>query len=406
MFASSILTASLLLGSAFGEAEPISNPHLVAESFEHKERSLDERQTALPPNQGRFSFYAVNTPASGPCDLAYSPVDGNLYGEEQFINQLFQLNPRTGKVIEYPIPFATPVSNATFGTIPAPFGDRTKFSCAIRNGADGNIYASNGVNNQLVQLRLRDKRIRLFQNPTNPAGNLFPFNDLYTDSQGMWVTQTTGNILQYFSYAQQQFVTSLQRTIPTAGSLPLGVFVASDGVVYGCEVLGNKIFTFDKRTGALREYNLPKPLQAPSVVRAEKNGWVYFTLLFGNGMGRINMKSKAIELYPTNQNPGFGSVNTGPANDGRVYMSYFASVNALAGFDDQTKTYTYVPFPSSLAQFGFPGAVGAVPPYLNIAVNYKPGNALWFSTPTFNAIGRYSVPNRSKARRGEVEAEE
>lgn len=99
----------------------------------------------------------------------------------------------------------------------------------------------------------------------------------------MWVTQTTGNVLQYFDYSQQRF--TQQYTIPTPLSLPLGVFVASDGLVYGCEVIGNKIFTFNKRTKQFREYPLPVPLMTPSVVRAEKNGWVYFTLLTGNGMG-------------------------------------------------------------------------------------------------------------------------
>lgn len=126
--------------------------------------------------------------------------------------------------------------------------------------------------------------MRIFQNPPNPLGNLFPFNDLYTDKNGMWVTQTTGNLLQYFEYSQQQFTG--QWSIPTPLSLPLGVFVASDGLVYGCEVVANKIFVFNPKTKTFAEYPLPKPLMAPSVVRAEKNGWVYFTLLTGVGMGK------------------------------------------------------------------------------------------------------------------------
>lgn len=118
------------------------------------------------------------------------------------------------------------------------------------------------------------------------------------------------------------------------------------------------------------------------------------------------MKSHAIELYPTNQTPGFGSVNTGPTkSDGKVWMSFFASVNALAGFDDKTKQYEIVPFPDSLAEFGLPGLAGAVPPYLNIAVNYGPGEKLWFSSPTFNAVASYDLVAPRRGRRGTVGVE-
>lgn len=90
---------------------------------------------------GRFTFYEMPTPLAGPCDLAFNPADGNLYGEQQLINQLFMINPRTGRVTEYPIP-TTPggFSNATLPIgLPAPVGDRLAFSCAIRDGADGNM---------------------------------------------------------------------------------------------------------------------------------------------------------------------------------------------------------------------------------------------------------------------------
>ncbi|KAF2159762.1 hypothetical protein M409DRAFT_70814 [Zasmidium cellare ATCC 36951] len=346
---------------------------------------------------GRFTFYEMPTPLAGPCDLAYNPVDGNLYGEQQLINQLFMINPRTGRVTEYPIPFTTGASNATLPTLlPSPVGDRLALSCAIRDGADGNIYASNGLRNQLVQLNTRTKRIRIFQNPPNPLGNLFPFNDLYTDKTGMWVTQTTGNLLQYFRYRTETFENYV---MPTPLVLPLGVFVASDGIVYGCEVLGNAIFTFDPKTKTFREYALPLPLQTPAVVRSEKNGWVYFTLLTGRGMGRINMRSKKIELYPVTILPGFGSVTTGPTDNGRggVWMSFFANTDAFARFDDRTLTYSYVRIPDAFDRFleEVPGLNLDLPTAANIAVNYKPGEALWFGSFTRNVVGRYSL------RRGE-----
>lgn len=89
---------------------------------------------------GRFTFYQMKTPASGPCDMA--TLNGKLYGEQQFINQIFEVDPRTGAVEEYKIPTTTGFSNETI-PLPGPIsnlvGDRTALSCAIRDGADGKM---------------------------------------------------------------------------------------------------------------------------------------------------------------------------------------------------------------------------------------------------------------------------
>lgn len=209
----------------------------------------------------------------------------------------------------------------------------------------------------------------------------------------MWVTQTTGNILQYFRYRTETFE---NYPMPVPLVLPLGVFVASDGIVYGCEVLGNAIFTFNPSTKSFSRYSLPLPLQTPAVVRSEKNGWVYFTLLTGRGMGRINMRTKTVELYPVDILPGLGSVTTGPTNSGKggVWMSFFANTDAFARFDDKTLTYSYVKIPDVFDAF-----LDEVPLQLdlptaaNIAVNYKPGEALWFGSFTRNVVGRYALRN-------------
>jgi streptogramin lyase len=119
-------------------------------------------------------------------------------------------------------------------------------SCAIRKGADGNLYAANGVRNQLVRINPYIKKIDIFQNPdSNIAGNLQPFNDLYTSKVGMYVTATTGNTFSIFKYATEEFTTY---TTLTPASLPLGLIVASDEKVYLADFGANKILIFDPKT--------------------------------------------------------------------------------------------------------------------------------------------------------------
>lgn len=207
-------------------------------------------------------------------------------------------------------------------------------------------------------MNLETREIKLFQAPINPAGNLFPFNDVFSDVDGMWMTQTTANLLQFFSYETQSFTLTIE--IPTPLALPLGVFVTSTGSVYGCEVLGNKIFEYKKSTGEVIEYDMPLPLQAPAVNRAERDGFMYFSVFIGNALGRIDLETKAIEVFPSGEAAALGSVTSGPSSDGDVWMSFFATTNALLRFSPEEEV-GIVRFPNLFGKGGPFAVVGELP---------------------------------------------
>lgn len=337
----------------------------------------------------RFEFYDLPTPLSGPCDLT-PDSDGYLWGEDILVNKIFRLDPHTKAVKEFSIPFTTPLSNNSIPVISGvskEVGDRIAFSCAIRNATDGNIYAGNGVNNQLVRINPKTKAIKVFTpGTTNPLGNAFPFNDLFSADNGIYLTQTTGNVFQFFDFQTEKFTTY---KVPTAGALPLGCFVASNGFVYIAELMANKILVFNPTTKAINEYDLPALAQFPAVIRAEHDGYVYFSLFIGNGIGRINMQTNDIELFHTDQLLNAGSEVTGDANGG-VWLSSF-TINALSRLDTETLKFTYVNFPETFASGGANGITGDIPPYVDVAVNYGPTNSIWFTSILKNAVGRYKL---------------
>lgn len=335
---------------------------------------------------GRFTFYDMLTPAAGPCDLATGP-DGALWGEDILVDKIFRVDPNTGKVTEYDIPFTTGINNVTIQGVSSLILDRTALACAIRTAGDGNIYATNGIRNQLIRINPKTKAIKLFQPPPNPAGNLFPFNDITPAPGGLWMTQTTGNVFQFFDFASETFTKTYE--VPTPLALPLGLLVASNGLLYIAEFNANKILEFNPKTEVIKEVTLPKPLQYPGVVRAERNGYVYFSLFTGNGIGRININTHKIDLYPSGQLGGLGAVDTQDSKGG-VWLSYFTA-NVMARLDTDTFKYSYVPFPGTFAQGGLLGILGDVPPYVDISVNYGPGDAVWFGSITKNQVGRYSL---------------
>lgn len=191
---------------------------------------------------------------------------------------------------------------------------------------------------------------------------------------------------QFYSFSTQRFTTY---SVPTPLALPLGCYVDSAGLVYIAELVANKILVFNPKTKALNEYPLPLPLQFPAVIRAERAGWVYFSLFVGNGIGRINQKTHEIQLFHTNQTGGLGSEDTIDKYGG-VWLSFF-TVDAMARLDTKTLQFSYVPFPDTFAEVGGNGVTGDVPPYVDIAVNYGPGDAIWFTSILYNSVGRYSL---------------
>lgn len=269
--------------------------------------------------------------------------------------------------------------------------DRTVLSCAIRKGADGNLYAANGLRNQLVRINPTTKKIDIFEMPPglipNLAGNLQPFNDLTAAKDGMYVTATSGNTFSLFSYETEEFTTTY--TCPTPAAFPLGLIVASNDKVYLAELVANKILVYDPKTKDINEYPLPELAQFPGVVRAERNGYVYFSLVFGNGIGRINMESNEIELFHTNQTGLIGAEDTIDKYGG-VWYSAFTD-NVLARFDTDTLEYSYIQLPIGLSGAGVKGPLGGVPPAVDVAVNYGPGDAIWFTSITTNQVGRYDL---------------
>lgn len=225
--------------------------------------------------------------------------------------------------------------------------------------------------------------------PFNPAGNLFNFNDLYTAKDGIWVTATTGNTFSFFSFATEKFES---HQVPTPAALPLGLYVASNGLVYVAELVANKILVYNPKTKTTAEYPLPEPEQFPAVIRAERNGYVYFSLFVGNGIGRINMATHKIELFHTNQLGLLGSEDTIDKYGG-VWLSSFTT-DVMSRLDTNTLTFSYVALPNSLASASngtLSGVLGDVPPYVDIAVNYGPGDAIWFTSLTANYVGRYDI---------------
>jgi streptogramin lyase len=101
------------------------------------------------------------------------------------------------------------------------------------------------------------------------------------------------------------------------------------------------------------------------------------------------METNEIDLYHTNQTALLGSEDTIDKYGG-VYLSSFTT-DVISRLDTNTLEFSYIPLPDSFAQTGASGVLGDIPPCVDIAVNYGPGDAIWFTSPLTNQVGRYVI---------------
>lgn len=339
------------------------------------------------PN-GKYSYYKMPTPGAGPCDITTGP-DGAIWVQDILVDKIARIDQSTGAIEEFAIPYTEPASRQLLQPLPD-VGGRTAFACAIQPGDDGRVYFATGLRNQFGRIDPATRKVEVFTPPNfNPAGDLQPFNDLYrypgsADGKGvtpgMFFTMTSAGKLVHFDYNTTQF---RQFTVPTgAPAGVLGVFTASDGLVYVAETLANKLARFDPRTAKFEEFPLPLANFGPAVIRAETQGrYVWFTGFLSGSLGRFDMRTKTVKVYSARDPLSFPAEDTVDAQ-GRVWFST-AGTNTLNYIDSSNGKLVSFPQPDA-TPINFPVSI---PPFLDIAMHYHPPtNSMWFAGITNNRV--------------------
>lgn len=76
--------------------------------------------------------------------------------------------------------------------------------------------------------------------------------------------------------------------LPTAGSVPSGLVVTPEGIVYATEFLGNRIARLDPSRKSVEEIVIPTPDSRPTGIGLDPEGNVWFGENAGNKIGRLS----------------------------------------------------------------------------------------------------------------------
>ncbi|KAF2088266.1 NHL repeat-containing protein, partial [Saccharata proteae CBS 121410] len=328
----------------------------------------------------QFTTYQLPTLLSGACDVTDGP-DGAEWNQELFANQLARIDPHTGEVTEYLIPFTAPLlDNVTIPMIPGVTG-KIPLGCGLVTGTDGHLYAVNGLRNQIVRMNVSTKHMDVFSAP-NILGNLEPLNDLTPYKDAIFFTQTSGNQIGRFDYATQEFT---NYDVPTPLALPLGIFAASDGGIWFLEAGANKVGRLDPETGDIIEIPVGGDLGAPFTTRAETEGrYVWFAALTGNSLGRIDIFTHEIKAFPV----GAGSfpVELCADNGNNIWFTHLLK-NQISRLDPSTGEVLDVDLPDPLLG----GTPLTVIPDIAPGIFCEPGNNVWTAEATRNIVVKYAL---------------
>jgi len=195
----------------------------------------------------------------------------------------------------------------------------------------------------------------------------------------MFFSQTTGNVVSLFDYNEHNFQNF---DVPTPASGPLGMRTASDGALWFTEFFARKIGRLNYTSGVITEYDLPVTLEGPCVLRVEEGSSLYFTSEQGNSIGSIDTGTKEVAVYTYPVPLSFPTEDTQDSK-GNVWFSTLIK-NTLQYLTPSTGKFTTIQIPST-------SPLVPDPPGVNIAINYGPGDYIWFAEMSTNKVGRYAV---------------
>jgi virginiamycin B lyase len=266
--------------------------------------------------------WAVPTKGAHPHDPAVG-ADGALWFTEQMTNKIGRLDPKNGAFKEYALKVE---DSGPHGLV----ADR-----------EGNIWFTGNFKGYIGKLDPRTGAVTEYKIP-DPKGE-DPHTAVFDVHGILWFTFQVANMVGRLDTRTGKI--DLKK-VPTADSHPYGIAINSKGIPIFCEFATNKMAKIDPQTMDITEYMLPEGAR-PRRMAIDSNDRVYFTDYSEGHLGRLDITSGAVKMWPS---PGgaksapYGIAITG---DGMVWYSESGvKPNTIIQFDPKTETFARANIPS------------------------------------------------------------
>jgi streptogramin lyase len=243
----------------------------------------------MDPKTGKVTQYPVPTNKKDfPVGSLNLEIDAgnNIWLGAMYQAEIVKFDPKAEKFQAYPIPKEWDSNGAQFGHL-----------AVSGSQVDGKVWIKNSDGTFIYRLDLASGQMENLGAPADPRnGKKIGTYGLHSDAQNniYLLDFGAGNIgkIDAKTKALSVYLT------PTPNSHPRRGRVDSEGRLWFAEYLGEAIGMFDPKTEKIQEWKVPTPWSAPYDAAAGKDGSAWTASMMTDRVSRLDIKSGQYTEYP------------------------------------------------------------------------------------------------------------
>ena len=283
----------------------------------------DTRKPTLIPGNTEIRFTAWKVPTLG--QRSRDPVqapDGSIWWAGQWGNLVGRINPKSGEMIEYPLP-----ENAK--------------PHSVTPDAQGNIWYMGNKNGTVGKLDPITGKITEYKMPDPAAKD--PHTGVFDRNGILWFTLQHSNMVGRLHPETGDIQLA---AMPTPKSRPYGIMLDAHGAPWIACNGSNCLVRVDPKTMALREYKLPDANTTVRRLDFASDGMLWYVNSSQGRLGRFNPKTGEVKEWPSPSGPKSHPYAIAVVDDMIWYNESGQRPDALVRFDPKTETFQSWAIPS------------------------------------------------------------
>ena len=267
------------------------------------------------PVKVSMKAWQVATPGSRPHD-PMAARDGSLWYTGQMANVLGRVDPKTGKVKEYPLKTAHS----------GPHG--------LKEDRQGNIWYTGNTGALVGKLNPKTGEVTEYPMPDPQAKD--PHTLIFDKSGILWFTVQNANRIGRLDPKTGDIKLL---TPPTPKSRPYGMALDSKGSLFVVQFGTNRIVRVDPKSLEMHEYVLPNAESRPRRLTITSDDMVWYADYSRGYLGRLDPKSGAVKEWPSPSGPKSAPYGISTIKNVIWYSESEASPNTVVRFDPKTEKF-------------------------------------------------------------------
>ena len=288
--------------------------------FEYLVNNYPEKNKAEPklisgPVKVSMKAWQAPTPGSRPHD-PLAARDGSLWYTGQMNNVLGRVDPKTGKVKEYPL--KTPHSG--------PHG--------LVEDRQGNIWYAGNTGALVGKLNPKTGEVTEYKMPDPNVKD--PHTVIFDKAGILWFTAQNANRIGRLDPKTGEVKLV---TLPTPKSRPYGMAFAPDGTLYVVQFGVNRIAALNPKSLEIKEYVLPDQKSRPRRVATTSDGMVWYADYSRGYLGRLDPKTGDVKEWQSPSGPKAAPYGISAIKDVIWYSESETRPNTIVRFDPKSEKF-------------------------------------------------------------------